>query len=202
MSAAASPQKIPPESPPCSSARQSTPRKAAMVLAAVFLSGSRLSSRASMRGTKTMAQFSSRDTEEEEAVCRAVSSALIQRKKAVPMAAPASRVLRPMCRSLRKNRTARTAKARRQRTARRLKVSIASSASLLKMKDVALAEMTAARSSSYLFIRRPARRITAPPRRRCFLCSRGRRRSLRRNISPGPRQAPRARRGHGPGLGS
>ena len=67
-----------------------------MVLAAVFLSGSRLSSRASMRGTKTMAQFSSRDTEEEEAVCRAVSSALMHRKKAVPMAAPASRVLRPM----------------------------------------------------------------------------------------------------------
>lgn len=114
---------------------------------------------------------------------------------------PASRVLR-QCAGAAENRTARTAKARRQRTARRLKVSIASSASLLKMKDVALAEMTAARSSSYLFIRRPARRITAPPRRRCFLCSRGRRRSLRRNISPGPRQAPRARRGHGPGLGS
>ena len=97
----------------------------------VLFPGKRRRRAAAIRGTRTMEQFSRKETVVEGVPRSAVSSAARVRKKVVPITAPWKRTLPFTWRQCLCSTTSSTAKAMRKRRARRLKVSSSPSTNLL-----------------------------------------------------------------------
>ena len=95
-----------------------------------------------------MAQFSNSDTSEDAACVRAIISHAMVIKNAVPITVPASKSRAARLRTALLKISARSTKAIIKRTAKRLKGARLSKIILLKIKLVALAAITAIKSSS------------------------------------------------------